>query len=321
MNRIFIIVAIAFSVGLLLTKVSLLRGDQTEKNYGELQPVIKKLRDKGVDSSFIDKIMSSPQTEFNPKYTRYNVIRSGVTPDYSKHYNDLSVSRTVDFAEEYDNTLMAAKKVFGVPKSVLAAILWIETRHGNYTGNHRVVNVYLSTAMSNEKEYIQQNIDNLNEKFSGSQEEKLALEEKIYERSKRKADWAIDQLVALSKIDKLDYINVLDIEGSWAGAFGISQFIPTSYVSWAYDGDGDDRIDLFDVKDAIFSTANYLKINGWGPSDEEQREAVFHYNNSSAYVEAVLTLAEKVRQRIEPAGAAVPNIDSLLNKPLKRQSD
>jgi membrane-bound lytic murein transglycosylase B len=55
--------------------------------------------------------------------------------------------------------------------------------------------------------------------------------------------------------------------------------------------------------------ANYLKTNGWGPTERQQRKAVFHYNNSTAYVNAVLKLAEKV---------AVPT-ESTIHTPLSKQ--
>ena len=75
----------------------------------------------------------------------------------------------------------------------------------------------------------------------------------------------------------------------------MSQFLPSSYLSWAVDGDSNGAIDLNDIDDAMYSVANYLKCNGWGKTTSQQRAAVYHYNNSNAYVDAVLTLAQKAR--------------------------
>ncbi|HPU23830.1 MAG TPA: lytic transglycosylase domain-containing protein, partial [Candidatus Kapabacteria bacterium] len=87
-------------------------------------------------------------------------------------------------------------------------------------------------------------------------------------------------------------IPIGDIYGSWAGAFGIPQFLPSSYVKYAIDGNNDGVVDLFNLSDAVFSVANYLKSHGWGEMLSEQRKAIFAYNNSTAYVDAVMKLAE-----------------------------
>lgn len=259
------------------------------------QPIIEKLISAGVDKQFIDKIINSPSTEFNERFVRINVVGYLKPTDYSSHYNSKSIEKTKAFLSANRALLELAELIYGVPKEVIASVLWIETRHGGYLGNSNVVSVYLSTAMCNEKTYLDMNLKNLKDKFNGSSNELAQLEKKIYERSKKKADWAIEQLVALYKIEKNSNISVLDIKGSWAGAFGMSQFIPTSYLSWAVDGNNDGKIDLFNLSDAVYSVANYLKSNGWGEEDSLQRAAVFHYNNSNAYVDAVLKLATLVK--------------------------
>jgi membrane-bound lytic murein transglycosylase B len=62
----------------------------------------------------------------------------------------------------------------------------------------------------------------------------------------------------MSEIEKKYNINFNDINGSWAGAFGIPQFLPSSFLKFAVDGNGDGVIDLFDMEDAIYSVGNYL---------------------------------------------------------------
>jgi membrane-bound lytic murein transglycosylase B len=259
------------------------------------KPVIEKLLKAGVDSEFVHKIIDDPSTEFNERFVRINVTGYLKPTDYSSHYNDKSVEKTKDFLNSNYGLLEHAEMRYGVPKEVISSVLWVETRHGSFLGNSHVASVYLSTAMCNETIYLDMNIQNLRDKFSGNEDEFKLLEKKIYDRAKKKSDWAIEQLIALEKIDKKSGLSALDIKGSWAGAFGISQFIPSSYLSWAVDGDNDGKIDLFNLNDAIFSVANYLKSNGWGEEDSLQRAAVFHYNNSNAYVDAVLKLASLVK--------------------------
>ena len=79
----------------------------------------------------------------------------------------------------------------------------------------------------------------------------------------RRRAWAEEQLYAALRIMQNGDVAPERMIGSWAGALGHTQFIPTSYMSYAIDGDGDGRRDLWNVTDALYSTANYLKRNGW----------------------------------------------------------
>lgn len=265
-----------------------------KKEVSFFQPVIDSLYAHKADSSFIRSVLTHNFIVFDEKYCKINVLGQAKKANYTSHYNAEAVEKTKEFLIDCDVKLTEAEALYGVPKEIIAALLYVETRHGNYLGNHRIINVYLSLAMVNQPEYISKNFDNLVERFSGTPKELKEYQEKLTKRTKTKAAWAVQQLVAMSKIYKKG-VDVFEIRGSWAGAFGISQFIPDSYNRWAVDGNGDGVIDLFDVNDAIYSVANYLKTNGWGNSLEKQKAALFHYNHSDAYVDAILTLAEKAR--------------------------
>jgi len=261
-------------------------------NSNTFKPVVDKLLERGADTNFVNFLLSLPKTKFSDRYVKVNVTGYLSTTDYSHNYNTLSVNRTKQFIAKHRNQLEAAQKRFGVEIQFIAAILWVETRHGGYLGNNHIPSVYLSTALASEEKYIELNIIEMDKKFAGNRKEREKLVERIRTRSKSKSDWAINQLLALEAIkDKLPY-SLDSLFGSWAGAFGMSQFLPSSYKSWAVDGNSDGIIDLFNVDDAIFSVANYLKSNGWGTSMEDKRKAIFHYNNSRAYVDAVVKLAE-----------------------------
>jgi len=87
------------------------------------------------------------------------------------------------------------------------------------------------------------------------------------------------------------------INGSFAGAMGIAQFMPSNIEPLARDGNNDGKIDLFDDADAIASIAYYLKKHGWRPGiDRQQAEKViYHYNHSKRYVEAVLKISDLLK--------------------------
>lgn len=259
-------------------------------------PVIDSLYLRGVDSAFIEKLINHPSLEYDEKYSKINVIPKPGKADYSNHYNDRSVNKSKTFLNENDSLLSLAESDYGVPKEIIASILWVETRHGGYLGNHHVVSVYMNTALAATQEKMDKNRKTVEEYYKDDAESKKKYLDKLESRSEYKANWAINQLVALWKIEPILPISIFDIEGSWAGAFGMSQFLPESYLKWSVDGNGDNKIDLFDKEDAVFSVANYLKTNGWGDTKDEQEKAVWHYNHSSAYVNAVLTLADKIKE-------------------------
>lgn len=255
------------------------------------QPVINKLLSKGADSSFVFSLIASNSTSFNDRYVKINVTGYLTATDYTQFYNQMSLSKAKEFISKNIKILSEAEAKYNVPKEVISSILWIESRYGNYLGTHHIPSVYLSTALASQQEFIEMNIVEMDLKFSGNKSEREKLVEKIKSRATRKADWAIGELLALEKM-KNKNIAIDSIYGSWAGAFGMSQFLPSSYMRWAVDGNGDGVVNLFNLDDAVYSVANYLKSNGWGDTDEKQRKAVFHYNNSKAYVDAVLKLAE-----------------------------
>ena len=89
----------------------------------------------------------------------------------------------------------------------------------------------------------------------------------------------------------------LEVKGSWAGAIGFPQFMPAS-MKFAKDGNGDGKIDLFVMEDAIVSVANYLKLHGY--SEKGNVAAFKAYNNDKIYAEGV----KKYSDLVKKAGAA-----------------
>ncbi len=261
------------------------------------EPVIRALYEGGVDSAFVVGLVNNPSTQFDKRFVKINVTGYLNKTDYSGHYSDYSVKRSLDFYNENIDLLSLCELKFKVPKEIVTSILWIETRHGNYLGKSHVPSVFLSTALADQPDYLEMNLESFKETYEDDSEELKNFTKLINERAIKKREWALKELHALSILDTISPIPPSNLYGSWAGAFGIAQFLPSSYVKWAYDGNGDGVINLFEMEDAVYSVANYLKCNGWGDSEEKQRGAVFHYNNSTAYVDAVLKLAEKIKSR------------------------
>lgn len=272
----------------------------TNTNHEVFAPVVKRLLARGADSMFVVGLLDNPNVGFNESFVKINVTGYLKKADYSHNYNEYSISQSKEFLAKYDSLLTACEAATGVPKEVITSVMWVETKHGKYLGKYNVASAYLSLALADQPENIDKNKDVLRTEHPEFSDSELAeLDRKIESRAQKKSAWAVDQIVALEKMQSLSPVPVVELYGSWAGAFGLSQFLPSSYLQWAKDGDGDGKINLFEFPDAVYSIANYLKSNGWGNSEKAQRKAVYHYNNSSDYVDAVLTLAGRIAEKTQ----------------------
>lgn len=288
-----VIVAVTLLITINLSNSSLTQEEIQEKiNF--FRPAIQKMIDNDIDSSFIYSIFSNPEIKFNEKYIRINVIGFLKKTDYSEFYNENSVRKSKEFLITNAKKLADCEQKFKIPKEVIAAIIWVETKHGDYLGENNILSVYLSTAMADLDEYIALNKQLLRKDFEGNEVELAELDKKIEKRALKKAKWAINELKCLSKIHNSGMMDIAKLRGSWAGAFGLPQFLPSSYLRCAVDGNNDNIIDLYNIDDAIFSVANYLKMAGWSNNPEDKSKAIHSYNSSNDYVNAVLTLAAKL---------------------------
>ncbi len=187
--------------------------------------------------------------------------------------------------------LKKAEKRFSVNPKVIIAILTVESLCGSYHERYNIVGVY--------KTLIELGKNN---KFQSSIYRKVRLKypetskKWFYKRVRKKSKWAKKQLLALKKIYRIYNIDVFKIKGSWAGAFGYPQFIPTTFLNYAVDGNKDGKINIDSFPDAIFSIANYLKKNGWNEkfSNKKKYKVILRYNYSKLYAETILKLAGKI---------------------------
>ncbi|HET7868622.1 MAG TPA: lytic murein transglycosylase, partial [Burkholderiaceae bacterium] len=140
----------------------------------------------------------------------------------------------VDFWNENQRWLDAAQKRYGVPPEIVVGILGVETLFGRQTGGFRVLDALATLSFS----------------FPPGRRDRSE-----YFRSE------LEQLLVLAQRDKAD---LLTLKGSYAGALGWPQFMPSSWLKYAVDFDGDGHVDLHNsVPDVIGSIANYLATFGW----------------------------------------------------------
>lgn len=195
---------------------------------------------------------------------------------------------------EHAAVLEAAERAHGVPASLVAAVLHVETGCGRNTGSNGILHALARLAMANEPANARANIVRL----AGRRAPDPALVERVLARAQYLEDTFYPEVrAAFTLADRLG-VDPLELRGSGSGAFGFAQFLPTSYLRYGADADGDGKVDLYDLGDAAASCASYLAAHGWRDpmSDAERRAVVWRYNHSDAYVDTVLILARRIEE-------------------------
>ena len=123
----------------------------------------------------------------------------------------------------------------------------------------------------------------------------------------RRRDFAEQQLIALLQLIERGDVGWDELRGSWAGGMGHTQFIPTTFLQYGVDGNGDGRRDPWQIEDALASTANYLSQSGWQRGQRWGREvslpAAFDYHD----IDQTLPLAQWGQRGVrQVSGAALP---------------
>lgn len=188
------------------------------------------------------------------------------------------VEQGIRFWEENREALDRAWRTYGIPPEIIVAIIGVETSYGRFTGNDRVIDALATLAFHYP---VRGNF------FRNQLEEYLIL--------------AREQ-----EIDPLSF------KGSYAGAMGIPQFIPSSYRSYAVDFDHDGRIDIWDNPvDAIGSVANYFHEHKWVKDDPIVMPATVegdgHLKVLNDRLELHMQAADLPRYGIRQSGPVAPD--------------
>ncbi|MFZ4808285.1 MAG: lytic murein transglycosylase [Hyphomicrobiaceae bacterium] len=171
-------------------------------------------------------------------------------------------------------TLLDVEAAFGVDRHVVTAIWGIESNFGAAMGERRIVRSLATLAAMDER---------------------------------RGPFWRGELIAALRMIERGDAV-AERMTGSWAGAMGHTQFIPSTYQAHAIDFDGDGRRDLWSTADALASTAKYLKASGWVGDRPCAFEVVLPptFDHGLAAPGSERTLAGWMALGVKPAGADGP---------------
>jgi membrane-bound lytic murein transglycosylase B len=175
------------------------------------------------------------------------------------------------FLHKHATLLARAEREYGTPPEIITAIIGVETRYGASLGKHRVFDALTTLAFG-------------------------------YARRASFYAGELEQFLLLARAEDLD---ALAPTGSYAGAMGLAQFLPSSYRRYAVDFDGDGRRDLWSYEDAIGSVANYLNAYGWQPGTAVTVPAVADSTLHAGLVdenhEPVRSVSELTEQGVQPS--------------------
>ncbi|MBC8026613.1 MAG: lytic murein transglycosylase B [Steroidobacteraceae bacterium] len=194
------------------------------------------IEEHGIASADLERIMAA--VRYTPAAVRLIGPAPSSAPSPARSYTRYRakfltpalVSAGSQFWSLHAEALARAEAEFGVPSEVILGILGVETSYGRNTGTFRAIDAIATIAFDGE----------------------------------RRQDYFRDELKELLLLARDTGIDPLAIKGSYAGAVGLPQFMPSSYRRYAVDFDGDGVIDLLrSPADAIGSIASYIKAFGW----------------------------------------------------------
>lgn len=181
----------------------------------------------------VQRLMRPAATQFVKNWRAYR----------NRFIDPVRIRAGLRFWQENQVTLARAEAEFGVPAEIIVGIIGVETLYGRDMGNFRVMDALMTLAFDFPKT----------------------------DKRDRSAFFR-DELEQFLTLKSRTGIDPLALHGSYAGAMGLGQFMPSSWIKYAIDFDGDGKVDLFgSTSDAIGSVANYFKAFNW------QRGMPTHY--------------------------------------------
>lgn len=254
------------------------------------QPLVNRLSLDGIDTEFLSQVFLDSRLELIPSLMTLS-LSPGETQDlYTQFLSQESILLSKKFLRQNRKVLRQMEKRFYVEKEVVVAILLVESRFGENIGKKRVIPALASMALMDSPENLQSTYLMLREI-----DPDLSYEW-VEGRMKSRANWAYHEFKCLLKIIRNEKMDPLEIRGSYAGALGMAQFMPSSYLAYAQSKKSFEKW-LFSKEEAIFSIGNYLRTHGWKKNLtlEKKRRILWYYNHSEPYIETILQVAKEMR--------------------------
>lgn len=246
----------------------------------------------GFDKNTIIKLYSNPKVYFETKKASGFLSHRESVLNYDQFTLPKNIRNSRKYMAKHKPELLKAERTYGVNKEIITAIILIESRFGKILGGPSVLNMLSTLASLKDPD-----VRNM---FWGKVSKSTEFTKIRFQNwAQRKSKWAYDELKAFLTYTAREKIDPVSIHGSYAGAMGIAQFMPSNILAFAKDGNNDGRVDLFNHADAITSIASYLKHYGWhnGINKKGAYDVIYHYNHSRQYVDAVLKVAALLKSK------------------------
>ncbi len=254
--------------------------------------LVHKLVDDGLDAETVYRIYMDPRMP--PFGEVYFALRPRETKHmYSGFNTKAKLLKAKNFLDEHSRAFEVAETRYKVSRYVIASILLVETHLGKNLGKDLIINRLSRVAGIAEPKNLLRNYkkhrkESTKVTFDEVKARALFLEKTFY-----------PEIKALIEVAKIKNIDVFDLRGSSAGAFGLPQFLPSSYLQFGVDANHDGLVSLFEEEDAIVSVGNFLAFYGWEKAKtyEAKKAVIWRYNHSDAYVETILNIAQALKKQ------------------------
>jgi membrane-bound lytic murein transglycosylase B len=201
------------------------------------------------------------------------------------------ISEGVVFWKENRELIAAASEKFGVDEEIIVSIIGVETFYGRITGGYRIIDALVTLGF-----YYPEGL------------------------SSDRSPFFSKELMHYMQLASEEGLPAAEVTGSYAGAMGMGQFMPSSYREYAVDFDGDGRRDLWrSTPDVVGSVANYLHRHGWQPGQPVTRRAIASSGAafdeiSSRNLKPTLTVAEWQEKGFQSSNELPPDLPAAVLK-------
>lgn len=219
------------------------RGDfDIDRWYEMTERIRSRATSENISESVVNDALHTPA--LIPSILKSDATQSEFTLTMDEYLgrmiNDKRIADGKKMRKTYPTLLSRVNVKYGVPPHIILAFWGLESNYGTFKARHQLTNAFFTL---------------------------------IYDG--RRESFFMNQLIALMKIADKNKLDINNIHGSWAGAMGHFQFIPTTLAQYGTDGNGDRRIDIISsITDAMFSAGNYLNKLGWNKNERIVRPVI-----------------------------------------------